>query len=59
VSDNLQDLGAEHPENWAELWIAGNTPETEGIDRMGMPAYGDQFSPEQIASIVAYLKSLE
>jgi len=59
VSENLQDLGADHPENWAELWIAGNTPETEGIDRMGMPAYGDQFSPEQIASIVAYLKSLE
>ena len=59
VSENLQDLGAEHPENWAELWIAGNTPETEGIDRMGMPAYGDQFSPEQIASIVAYLKTLE
>ena len=59
VSENLQDLGAEHPENWAELWIAGNTPETEGIDRMGMPAYGDQFSPEQIASIVAYLQSLE
>ena len=58
VSDNLQDLGAEHPDNWAELWIAG-APEVEGIDRMGMPAYGDQFSAEQIASIVAYLKSLE
>ena len=26
---------------------------------LGMPAYGDQFSEEQIASIVAYLKSLE
>ena len=59
VSENLQDLGAEHPDNWAELWIAGNTPETEGIDRMGMPAYGDQLSEQQIASIVAYLKSLE
>jgi mono/diheme cytochrome c family protein len=58
VSDNLQDLGAEHPDNWAELWIAG-APEVEGIDRMGMPVYGDQFSAEQIASIVAYLKSLE
>jgi len=58
VSENLQDLAAEHPDNWAELWIAG-APETEGIDRMGMPAYGDQFTPEQIASIVAYLKSLE
>lgn len=58
VSENLQDFAAEHPENWAELWIAGS-PETEGIDRLGMPAYGDQFSEEQIASIVAYLKSLE
>ena len=58
VSENLQDFAAEHAENWAELWIAGGS-EVEGIDRMGMPAYGDQFSPEQIASIVAYLKSLE
>lgn len=58
VSENLQDLATEHPDNWAELWIAGNTPETEGIDRMGMPAFGDQFTPEQIASIVAFLKTL-
>ena len=58
VSENLQDFAAEHAENWAELWIAGS-PETEGIDRMGMPAYGDQFSEEQLASIVAYLKSLD
>jgi mono/diheme cytochrome c family protein len=59
VSENLQDLAAEHPDNWAELWIAGNNPETEGIDRMGMPEFADQFSPEQIASIVAYLKTLQ
>ncbi len=60
VSDNLQDLGAEHPEDWAEIWIAGDPDgPAGGIDRMGMPAYGDQFSPEQIASIVAYLKSLD
>ena len=58
VSENLQELGQTHPDNWAELWIDGTTPETEGIDRMGMPAFGDQFSPEQIASIVAYLKTL-
>lgn len=58
VSANLQDFAAEYPDNWAELWIAG-APEVDGIDRMGMPAYGDQFSEEQIASIVAYLKSLE
>ena len=58
VSENLQDLGAEYPDNWAQLWIAG-APETEGIDRLGMPAYGDQLSPEQIESIVAYLKTLQ
>ena len=58
VSENLQDLAAEHPDDWIALWIDGTTPETEGIDRMGMPAFGDQFSPEQIDSIVAYLKSL-
>jgi mono/diheme cytochrome c family protein len=58
VSENLQEFAAANPDNWAELWIAGGS-EVEGIDRMGMPAYGDQFSPEQIASIVAYLKSLD
>lgn len=57
ISENLQDFGAEYPDNWAQLWIAG-APETEGIDRMGMPAFGDQFSPQQLDSIVAYLKTL-
>ena len=55
--ENLQDFAAEYPDNWAQLWIAGG-PETEGIDRMGMPAFGEQFSPEQLDSIVAYLESL-
>ena len=58
VSANLADLAAEHPDDWVALWIDGTTPETEGIDRMGMPAFGGDLSPEQIASIVAYLKSL-
>lgn len=57
VSENLQDFAAEYPDNWAQLWIAG-APETEGIDRLGMPAFGDQFTPEQLDSIVAYLQSL-
>jgi mono/diheme cytochrome c family protein len=57
VSENLQDFAAEYPDNWAQLWIAG-APETEGIDRLGMPAFGDQFSPQQLDSIVAYLKTL-
>ena len=57
VSENLQDLAAANPDNWAQLWIAG-APETEGIDRMGMPTFGDQFSPQQLDSIVAFLESL-
>ncbi len=58
VSENLVDLAAEHPDDWVALWIDGTTPETEGLDRGGMPAFGEQFSPEQIASIVAYLETL-
>lgn len=57
VSENLQDFAAEYPENWAQLWIAG-APETEGIDRMGMPAFGDQYTPEELDQIVEYLESL-
>jgi mono/diheme cytochrome c family protein len=58
VSENLQDLAAEYPDDWVHLWIDGTTPETEGIDRLGMPAFGEQYSPEQIDAIVAYLESL-
>ena len=58
VSENLQDLAAEHPDDWVALWIDGTQPETEGIDRQGMPAFGTQYSPEQIESIVAYLRGL-
>jgi mono/diheme cytochrome c family protein len=58
VSENLQDLAAEFPDDWVHLWIDGTTPETEGIDRLGMPAFGEQYSPEQIDAIVAYLRSL-
>ena len=57
VSENLQALAAEYPDTWAQLWIAG-APETDGIDRMGMPEFGDQFSAAQLDSIVAYLKTL-
>jgi mono/diheme cytochrome c family protein len=58
VSENLQDLAAEHPDDWVQLWIDGTTPETEGLDRGGMPAFGEQLTPEEIESIVAYLRSL-
>jgi mono/diheme cytochrome c family protein len=57
VSENLQDLAAEYPDTWAQLWIAG-APETEGIDRMGMPVFGDQFSEEELDLLVEYLASL-
>ena len=58
VSENLQDLGAEHPDDWAALWIHGLKPEVEGIDRMGMPAFGESLSEQQIDAIVAYLRGL-
>ena len=58
VSENLQDLAAEYPDDWISLWINGTTPETEGIDRMGMPVFGDQLSEQQIDSIAAYLRGL-
>jgi mono/diheme cytochrome c family protein len=58
VSENLQDLAAEHPDDWIALWIDGTTPETEGIDRMGMPAFGTELDPQEIDSIVEYLRGL-
>lgn len=58
VSENLQDLAAEHPDDWIALWIHGLKPETEGIDRMGMPVFGEQLSEQQIDAIVAYLRGL-
>jgi mono/diheme cytochrome c family protein len=59
VSDNLQDLGSEHPEDWANLWIAGTAPEVEGLERGGMPAFGSQLTEQEIATIVDYLKTLQ
>jgi mono/diheme cytochrome c family protein len=58
VSENLQDLAAEHPDDWVALWIDGTGPEIEGLDRGGMPLFGEQLSPEQINAVVAYLKTL-
>jgi len=58
VSENLQDLAAEHPEDWIALWIHGLKPEVEGIDRMGMPPFGESLSEQQIDAIVAYLRGL-
>jgi hypothetical protein len=59
VSDNLKDLAAEHPDDWANLWIDGTGPDVEGLDRGGMPAFGGQLTAEEIATVVEYLKSLQ
>lgn len=62
VSENLQDLAAEHPDDWAELWIAGTDPAVTGLDRGGMPVFAGppyNLSDEQIATVVEYLKTLE
>ena len=58
VSDNLQDLGREHPDDWAQLWIHGTNEEVAGIDRLGMPTFSERFTPEEIDLIVRYLKTL-
>ncbi len=58
VVENLQQLAADYPDTWIHLCIDGTGPVVQGIDRGGMPAFGDQLSSEQIDSIVAYLKSL-
>jgi len=59
TSDNLQELGASHPDDWPNLWIAGTDPAVAGIDRGGMPQFGTTLSEEQIATVVEYLKSLQ
>jgi mono/diheme cytochrome c family protein len=57
-SENLQQLAADHPEDWIALWIDGTVPEVQGLDRGGMPAFGTELSPQQIESIVEFLESL-
>ncbi|HEX2221799.1 MAG TPA: c-type cytochrome [Candidatus Limnocylindria bacterium] len=57
-SENLQDLAAEHPDDWIFLWIQGTDEAVQGIDRMGMPAFGDQLTEEEIQAIVDYLQGL-
>lgn len=59
TSENLQDLAAAQPDDWPNLWIDGTGPEVEGLDRGGMPPFGEQLTPEEIATIVEYLKTLQ
>jgi mono/diheme cytochrome c family protein len=62
VSENLQDFAAEHPDDWAEIWIAGTDPAVSDAGmRGGMPAFAAppyEFTDEEIAIIVEYLKTL-
>ncbi|HET7520575.1 MAG TPA: cytochrome c [Candidatus Limnocylindria bacterium] len=59
VSENLQELGQSNPDDWAQLWIDGTDPAVADLDRGGMPAFGEQLTPEEIDSIVEYLKTLQ
>jgi len=59
VSDNLQDLAAAHPDDWPNLWIDGTSPDVKGLERGGMPTFGTQLTPAEIATVVEYLKSLQ
>jgi len=61
VSENLQQLAADRPEDWANLWIAGTDPAVAGLDRGGMPAFAGpptNLTAEEIAAVVEHLKSL-
>ena len=61
-SENLAALAAAHPDDWANIWIAGLDPEiSDPALRGGMPAFGGppyEFSDEQIQSIVDDLHGL-
>jgi mono/diheme cytochrome c family protein len=62
VSENLVDFAAEHPDDWAEIWIAGTDPAVSDPGmRGGMPAFAAppyELTPEEIAAVVEYLESL-
>jgi mono/diheme cytochrome c family protein len=61
TSENLQDLFGEHPDDWANLWIAGTDPAVADLDRSVMPVFGGppfNLTREQIATVVEYLKTL-
>lgn len=61
TSDNLKQLGTDHPDDWANLWIAGTDPAVTGIDRVVMPVFGGppyNLTADEIATVVDYLKTL-
>jgi mono/diheme cytochrome c family protein len=61
VSENLQQLAVDHPEDWANLWIAGTDPAVADLVRFGMPPFAgppNNLTAEEIAAVVEHLKSL-
>ena len=59
VSANLAQLGTDHPDDWANIWIAGTDPAVSDPKlRGGMPAFGAKLTTEEIAAVVEYLKTL-
>jgi len=61
VSENLQQLGVDFPDEWANLWIAGTDPAVADLDRGGMPFFAgppNNLTAEEIAAVVEHLKSL-
>jgi mono/diheme cytochrome c family protein len=61
VSENLQQLGTDHPDDWANLWIAGTDPAVADLERGGMPVFGGpptNLTADEIATVVEYLKTL-
>ena len=61
VSANLKQLGTEHPDDWANLWIAGTDPAVASINRVPMPVFGGppyNLTADEIATVVDYLKTL-
>jgi mono/diheme cytochrome c family protein len=62
TSANLKQLGIDHPTDWANIWITGTDPAvSDPALRRGMPVFGGapyNFTPQEIATVVAYLKTL-
>lgn len=61
VSENLQQLGTDHPDDWANLWIAGTDPAVTDIARVPMPVFAGppyNLTADEIATVVEYLKTL-
>ena len=59
TTEDLKPLAADHPDDWLNLWIDGTGDEVKGIDRKGMPQFGQQLKPDEIQTIVDYLKTLQ